>query len=118
LVVLIVLALLVACEKDLTAPESGATGSIDSPTSLQVFPRSVTIETSQGVQFRAIARTMRGQALPAAVAWMTSGGNISSDGTFSSSTAGTFKVVGRGRGRNRADTSVVVVVPPRRPGSR
>jgi hypothetical protein len=43
---------------------------------------------------------------------MTSGGNISSDGTFSSSTAGTFKVVGRGRGRNRADTSVVVVVPP------
>jgi hypothetical protein len=111
LVVLAVLALLVACEKDLTAPEGGSTGSLATPT-LQVLPRSVTIETGQGVRFRALARTGRGQALLAPVSWMTTGGTISPEGTFSSSIAGTFKVVGRGRSRKHADTSVVVVVPP------
>ncbi|HUR95833.1 MAG TPA: hypothetical protein VMY76_14715 [Gemmatimonadales bacterium] len=46
------------------------------------------------------------------IAWVASGGVIRSDGTFSSSMSGTFKVIGRGRGWKQTDTSVVVVVPP------
>jgi hypothetical protein len=111
LAVLTVLAILVACGKDFTAPEGESTGSYASPTSLQVIPRSVTIETSQHVRFRGLSGALGGKALLTTVAWTTSGGTISSDGTFSSSTAGTFKVIGRGRWKH-ADTSVVIVVPP------
>jgi hypothetical protein len=112
LVVLTVLALLLACEKDLTAPEGGSSASVaTTATSLQVFPRRVTIQTSQRLQFRAQGRTTARQTMVAAVSWTASGGSISSDGIFSSAVAGTYKVIGRGRWKH-ADTSVVVVVPP------
>jgi len=104
------LVLLLACVKDFTAPEAWSTGSPSNPASLQVIPRSVTIETRQPVQFRGQALTLRGTTIPTPVAWVASGGTINADGTFSSSTAGTFKVIGRGRGRKQADTSVVNVV--------
>jgi hypothetical protein len=112
LVVLTVLALLVACAKDLTAPDEGSTGSSASAPSVHVLPSSVTVETSQPVRLRGLARTAGGKLESTQVAWTTSGGTINSDGVFSSSLSGTFKVVGRGRGWKNADTSVVIVVPP------
>jgi hypothetical protein len=46
------------------------------------------------------------------IAWSSTGGHITADGTFSSTTPGTFKVIGRGRHGKQADTAVVIVVPP------
>jgi hypothetical protein len=111
-VVLTVLALLVACAKDLTAPDEGSTRSSASSPSVHVLPSSVTVETRQPVRLRGLARTVGGKLVTTQVAWTTSGGTISADGVFSSSLSGTFKVVGRGRGWKNADTSVVIVVPP------
>ena len=110
--VLTALALLAACMGDATAPEAGASGATRSPVSLQVIPRTVTIETNQRVRFRGQTRNSRGEAVTVPVAWGTSGGSINTDGTFSSSMTGTFKVIGRGRGWRHADTSVVTVVDP------
>jgi hypothetical protein len=103
--VLAVLALLAACLKDMTAPESHSNDSAAIPSFLQVIPSKVTVETNQRVRFRSRDRRIE-------VDWAATGGTINVDGTFSSSTAGTFKVVGRGHGRKQADTSTVVVVPP------
>jgi hypothetical protein len=111
LVVLIALVLLAACEKDFTAPEGASAGSLASHLLLQVRPRTVTVETSQRVQFRATAHPSERRDIPTGVTWHATGGTIAQDGVFSSSIAGTFKVIGRGRGR-KSDTSVVVVVPP------
>ncbi|MFL5495508.1 MAG: hypothetical protein ACJ8DC_14085 [Gemmatimonadales bacterium] len=98
---------------DTTAPETGSPGSSDIPTALQISPQSVTIEIGQRVQFRGhTQKTSRRISVPVAVTWEASGGSILSDGLFSSASAGTFKVIGRGRGRKLTDTSVVVVVPP------
>jgi hypothetical protein len=110
-VVLIALALLAACEKDLTAPEGASAGSLAHPKVLQVIPRKVVVETSQRVRFQALAHAPERRRVPLNVSWLTTGGRIAEDGTFSSSVAGTFKVIGRGRG-HRPDTSIVVVVPP------
>jgi hypothetical protein len=106
------LALLVACMEDSTGPAGEPSRSPDPPF-LQVSPRSVTIETNQTVRFRGEGRNARGaDVVSAMIAWEASGGEISTDGTFSSSTVGAFKVVGRGRGWKKSDTSIVVVVPP------
>jgi hypothetical protein len=112
LVVLTMLALLAACAKDLTSPDEASTGWSASSPSVHVLPSSVTVETSQPVRLRGLARTVGGKLSTTQVSWTTSGGTISADGVFSSSISGTFKVVGRGRGWKNADTSVVVVVPP------
>jgi hypothetical protein len=113
---LIALALLAACTGDSTAPDASPINSTDNPVALQVSPRLVTIETSQRVQFRGQThsqpRTSKRGRASAAVTWEASGGTIGSDGMFSSAAVGTFKVIGRGRGRKDADTSVVIVVPP------
>jgi hypothetical protein len=112
-------ALLAACAGDATAPEAASTGPSDNPHALQVSPRLVTIETGQQVQFRGQTRTAK-QTRPSLrrghegvpITWEATGGTIQSDGLFSSSSAGTFKVIGRGRGHKQTDTSVVIVVPP------
>ena len=105
------LALLAACMGDATAPEADPTGSLsDNPISLNVTPRSVTIETNQRVRFISQSRNFRGDLISMPVAWGATGGTISTDGVFSSAASGSFKVVGRGKGWK--DTSVVIVVPP------
>lgn len=112
LVVLIALALAAACSGDTTSPDPDPVAST-APVSLQVSPRSVTVEVGQRVQFRAHNRIGdRSDAGSTLIAWTATGGVIHTDGTFSSSVSGTFKVVGRGRGRKQSDTSTVVVVPP------
>ena len=56
--------------------------------------------------------TDRGKVVATTLTWKSSGGSITTDGVFSASYPGTYKVVGRGRGRQKGDTSTVVVVPP------
>ena len=89
-----------------------STGDTDGPVALT--PRSVTVEGSQPVLFRAFQSLIPGSAQVTSIEWTATGGTISSNGTFSSSQIGDFKVVGRRKGNphNPPDTSTVVVVPP------
>ena len=110
---LAILAVVAACTGDTTTAPDGADSNPPPAAILRVSPRTVTAEVNQAVRFRGHERTFRGEA-PAATGtvWSSTGGSISANGTFSSSLVGTFKVIGRGRGRKQADTAVVVVVPP------
>ena len=108
--VLSMLALLVACTGDTTAPDTDALTPPDVPASLSVFPRTVTVEVGQSVQFRGQHRGPRSDSSAVHVAWSATGGVITPNGTFSSTESGTFQVIGRGPSLKRADTSTVVVV--------
>lgn len=99
-----------ACAGDSTGPDTNV-NSFGSP-ALQVTPRKVTIETNQPVLFRGHIVGLESGAVLTPIAWVSSGGLIRSDGTFSSTSSGTFKVVGRGRGWKQVDTATVTVVPP------
>lgn len=113
LIVLTALALLAACTGDTMAPEAAdPAGSLQSPGFVQVSPRSVTIETNQRVRFQGRTLGLLGSPIALPIAWTATGGVINPDGTFQSSLTGTFKVIGRGRGWRRADTSTVTVVSP------
>ena len=105
------LAIVAACAGDSTTAPDSVESTPSQAAVLTVLPSKVTAETNQSVQFRGRTRTLHGEVI-SMVAWSTTGGTINADGTFSSATAGTFKVVGRGRGRKQADTAVVIVVPP------
>jgi hypothetical protein len=104
------LLLLAACAGDTTGPEPTSTTTV-SDAGLRLVPRTVTIETNQRIRFR--GESYRGRDLVTGLAWSATGGaTITTNGIFSASTAGTYKVVGRGRGRNKSDTSTVIVIPP------
>ncbi len=106
------LILLAACAGDTTGPESTSLPIHETAVAgVRILPRTVTVETNQRIRFRGVS--LRGRDGVTGLAWSaTDGATITTNGTFSASTAGTYKVVGRGRGRNKPDTSVVVVVPP------
>jgi hypothetical protein len=108
---LAILAIVAACTGDTTTAPDGAESSPSQAAILTVSPRIVTAETNQAVRFRGQERTFRGEAVTSTTAWSSTGGTITATGTFSSSLTGTFKVIGRGRGR-KTDTAVVIVVPP------
>lgn len=101
------LLLLAACSDETMGPDTSLPQPSDATV---VVPSTVTIETNQKIRFR--SETRQGKRLMSALSWRSTGGTISADGVFSASVAGTYKVVGRGRGRNKADTSVVIVIPP------
>jgi hypothetical protein len=108
LVMIPVLLLLAACSDEAMGPD---TNSPQRPEITALIPAAVTIQTNQKVRFH--GRTTGGMEVFTQLAWKSSGGSISPDGVFSAATAGTYKVVGHGRGRNqKGDTSTVVVVPP------
>src|SRR6476620_1108455 len=101
-----VLLLLAACTDEATGPDA----SYPQHTVLTaVVPATVTIQTSQSIRFH--AATARGREISTPLTWKASGGSITADGVFSASTPGTYKVVGRGRGHQKPDTSTVTVVP-------
>lgn len=104
------LLLIAACAGDTTGPESTGTSQSASPGALTVVPTTVTIETNQKIRFR--SQSPDGKRFSSALTWKSTGGTISSAGIFSASQPGTYKVVGRGRGKQKPDTSIVVVVPP------
>lgn len=108
---LAILAVVAACSGDTTTAPDGAESSPSQAAILRVSPRSVTAEINQAVRFRGHERTFRSEGVTSAIVWSATGGTITTNGTFSSSLTGTFKIIGRGRGR-KADTAVVVVVPP------
>lgn len=109
---LAILAVVVACTGDTTTAPDGAESTPTRTPILSVSPRRVTAEINQAVRFRGHERSFRGEgATSTTTVWSSTGGTITANGTFSSSLTGTFKVIGRGRGR-KADTAVVVVVPP------
>jgi hypothetical protein len=110
---LALLAVVAACTGDTTTAPEGAESSPSRAAILRVSPRIVTAEVNQAVRFRGHERTFRGEAATTTgTVWSSTGGSITANGTFSSTLTGTFKVMGRGRGRKQADTAVVVVVPP------
>jgi hypothetical protein len=106
------LAVVAACTGDTTTAPDSAESIPSQVAVLSVSPRMVTAETNQPIRFRGHERSLRGDAYTSATVWSSTGGSISADGTFLSSTTGTFRVVGRGRGWKQSDTAVVVVVPP------
>jgi hypothetical protein len=105
-------AMLVSCDGDTTAPDSNLNAPVSASAWIRVVPSAVTIETNQVIRFRGERRSPRGEKHNLRLTWHASGGSIDEDGTFSASTPGVYKVIGRGRGRQKPDTSVVVVVPP------
>ena len=109
---LAMLALVAACNGDSTTGPDGTESTPSRAAVLSVFPSTVTAETHQSVRFRGRTRKLQRDFITSAITWSSTGGNITADGTFSSTTAGTFKVVGRGRGWKQSDTAVVIVVPP------
>ncbi len=80
-------------------------------------PRQVTLEANQLIQFRAYDGLGPGSTLVTAVEWTATGGTIRSDGSYSSSATGDFKVIATRQGNGNAyaygrDTARVKVVPP------
>jgi hypothetical protein len=106
------LALLVACSPDSTAPDGEGASSVTDPIAFEISPRSLTIETNQQVQFRGLTRSRAGDRPVSSIAWKANGGTIQPDGSFSSARTGTFKIFARGRGWRRADSAIVIVVAP------
>jgi len=102
-----VLLLLAACTDEATAPDTGLPQRSEVTA---IVPTAVTIQTNQKIRFR--SRPIGGRMGSTQLLWKSTGGSITSDGVFSASVAGTYKVVGRGRGRQHGDTSTVTVVPP------
>ena len=104
-------AVLVGCDGETTtAPESDLHPApvLDR---VRLVPNSVTVETNQSVRFRAERVTPRGQRHALPLSWHASGGSIDEDGLFTATEPGVYKVIGKGRGRQKSDTSIVVVVP-------
>ena len=77
-----------------------------------MVPNTVTVETNQLVQFRAVRQSPRGERHELPLTWHASGGAIDDSGIFTAAEPGVYKVIGKGRGRQKPDTSIVVVVPP------
>jgi hypothetical protein len=102
-----VLLLLAACNDAVTGPDTGLP-QLSELTA--VVPAAVTIQSNQRIRFH--TETAAGRVFATRLTWKASGGSITADGVFSATAPGIYKVVGRGRGRHRPDTSTVTVVPP------
>jgi hypothetical protein len=100
-----------ACNTDATAPDAGPAAPTTALT-IRVVPSLVTVETNQTIHFRGELREHGHEALPTSIVWASTGGVIDASGDFTAVTAGTYKVVGKGRGRQNPDTAVVTVVSP------
>ncbi|HKU63246.1 MAG TPA: hypothetical protein VJQ44_18745 [Gemmatimonadales bacterium] len=104
-------ALLVGCDGETTAPEPDL-DPVPALARVKLVPSRVTVETNQTVRFRGLRQSPRGDRHELPLTWHASGGSIDDDGIFAATTPGTYKVIGKGRGRQKSDTSIVVVVPP------
>jgi parallel beta-helix repeat protein len=116
---LLLLTLITACANDLQdSSDPSAPIGESAEGDVVVSPNKVIIEIGQPVQLTARQSTRRGgrfdqrDATTVMVEWTASGGAISADGQFSAAESGSYKVVGKGRGRRKSDTTEVIVVPP------
>jgi parallel beta-helix repeat protein len=98
-----------ACADNLPLDNTDAVATGAREAQFEVFPRLVYADVNQPIQLQARAFAKRG-TYPLAVEWSASGGSITTEGVFSASSAGQYKVVGRGRGKRKTDTTTVVVV--------
>lgn len=94
-------------------PSGGPSGNA----AVVLSPRQVTLEANQLIQFRAYDGMGPGSNLVTSVEWTATGGTIRSDGSYSSSSTGDFKVIATRQGNGNAyaygrDTARVKVVPP------
>jgi hypothetical protein len=107
-------AAVLGCASGDTVSPSDGSDSANELAALHILPKTVTLETNQRLTYHATALASNGDSLTTSLEWTASGGTINADGIFSASSAGTYKVIGRGRGKNKppADTGVVIVVPP------
>ena len=104
------LCLVVACAAgEPTGISTDSPSLPDAPVVLS--PQVMTLEGTQQVLFRAFESDLTTQVT--SIEWTASGGSIAGDGTYSSSTTGNFRVVGKrvGNPHNLPDTSTVIVVP-------
>ncbi|HZE75103.1 MAG TPA: hypothetical protein VE091_07315 [Gemmatimonadales bacterium] len=110
----LLLPILAACAAG--EPLDPSTSSIDTGDdgAVALSPRTVTVEGTQGVLFRAFESLIPGSSQVTSIEWTTTGGSIAGDGNYTPGTTGAFRVVGRRKGNphNPPDTSVVIVVPP------
>src|SRR6476661_417586 len=92
--------------------QPAATPSVDGP--VAVSPRKVTLEAGQHIVFKASASLAPGSSQVTSIEWTATGGTIASDGSYTPSSTGTFRVIGKrmGNPKNPADTATVDVVPP------
>ncbi len=104
-------AVLVGCDSETTAPEPDL-HPVPSLDRVHLVPNRVTVEINQTVQFRGVRQSPRGERHELPLTWHASGGSIDDTGIFKAAETGTYKVIGKGRGRQKPDTSIVVVVPP------
>lgn len=81
-------------------------------TEISITPRSPAIASGDSVQFEPIATWSDGTTAVPAVIWSTNGGEIDSTGVYTAPlTTGNFRVVGKQKGGQKADTAIVVVGP-------
>jgi hypothetical protein len=109
------LLLLSACAAgEPNGPSNGSTIDTGDDGPVAVSPRTVTLEGTQNVLFRAFSSLIPGSSQVTSIEWTSDGGAITGDGNYSSTATGSFSVVGRRKGNphNLPDTSTVVVVPP------
>jgi parallel beta-helix repeat protein len=105
------LALCAACTDNDPLSSTARDGfPLDHPAQVEVVPKSVFAEVNQPIQVWARRRLPSGEMRAASVDWTATGGSISADGVFSATQTGTYKVVGKGRGRSKGDTTTVVVI--------
>jgi endo-1,4-beta-xylanase len=93
-------------------PTSSTSGTTDLLVAVQVTPKTAIIETNKTIRFYGKGADAAGDSVAIAIEWAATGGMITTDGVFSASTAGGFRVIGKGKGHNKSDTSDVTVVPP------
>jgi hypothetical protein len=80
---------------------------------VKVVPDSQTLEVNQSVRFAGYGVNWKGDSVWVTLGWSASGGSIGTDGLFSASQTGKFKVIGKTGGkRQMSDTAIVIVVPP------
>jgi len=93
-----------------TSPNPSGTGMTDPVAAIRIAPKKATIETNQAVRFLGTGFTAAGDSMAISIEWTATGGSITANGVFSAGTTGNFRVIGKGH--NKSDTSIVVVVPP------
>ncbi len=107
---------LAACASgDPVAPtDPGNTTTPDPLVSVLVLPKTATIETNQQLHFRAKGLSATGDSLAVSIEWTATGGTISVDGVFAAGSVGSYRIVGRGKGKHAqpVDSSTVTVVAP------
>jgi parallel beta-helix repeat protein len=99
-----------ACtDNELLSNTDGDAGGWNQAGQVELSPSWVFAEVNQPIQLLARERLSTRVAGDIEVEWTVSGGTITQDGLFSAARPGEYKVVGKGRGGKKGDTTTVVV---------